>query len=59
MKSGNHSKESIVKRIGIISNMEYILKESIYYRTHSLEFKSGKAFDICSLDKKINKTKIL
>lgn len=59
MKSGDHSKESILKRMSIINNIDYILKESIYYRTHSSQLKSTKAFVICSLAKKDNKTKIL
>lgn len=32
----------IKKRIHLIANMEKIIRESVYYRTHSDEFKNNK-----------------
>lgn len=49
----------IAKRIYIISNLEQIIKESIYYRTHAEDFNIANKINICSLEDKDTKKKIL
>jgi hypothetical protein len=49
----------IAKRIHIISNLEQIIKESIYYRTHAEDFNLSSKISICSLEDKDTKKKIL
>lgn len=41
-QSFNNSEERILKRIYILSNIENIINESSYYRTHSSSFKGDK-----------------
>jgi len=38
----NDSDIKIKKRIHLIANIENIIKESVYYRTHSSEFKNDR-----------------
>lgn len=53
-------KESkIAKRIFIISNLEEIIKESIYYRTHSAALASDIRISIGSINNREIKKKIL
>lgn len=58
MKSGDQN-NNLSRRIEIISNLEYLLKESIYYRTHSTYFDPNQKFTIGSIHSKESKSKIL
>lgn len=61
MKNGESKSDiddKIAKRIMIIESLDSIIKESIYYRTHSENFTSDKII-MCSLYDLDKKTKIL
>lgn len=61
MKSGASKSDiddKISKRITIIESLDSLIKESIYYRTHSDNFNSEK-IAICSWHDSNKKTKIL
>jgi hypothetical protein len=49
----------LAKRIDIISSMDHILKESIYYRTHSQYFIEENKTVIANINHRNNKKTIL
>lgn len=49
----------ISKRMYLISNLENIIRESVYYRNHSHEFSDSGKIDISIFDAKNIKKKIL
>lgn len=58
MKNGDQN-SNLARRIDLISSLEYLLKESIYYRTHSNYFDDSQKIVVASINSKENKTQIL
>lgn len=58
MTSGS-KQDKISKRLDLISSIEAIVKESIYYRTHSPNFKSEEKHVIFNIKDRKSKKKIL
>ena len=54
-----NSKQRLVNRVYIISNLDYIIKESIYHRTHSEEFEAYNPMPIGNINESELKAKIL
>lgn len=54
-----NSKQRLLNRAFIMSNLEYIIKESIYYRSHSEEFETFDSVPIGAIDQCELKAKIL
>jgi hypothetical protein len=53
------NQQRILNRAYIMSNLDYIIKESIYYRTHSDEFDLYAPIPIGKIDDSILKAKVL
>lgn len=57
MQDGSELK--IQKRIFLISNLENIIRESVYYRNHSHEFLTSDRIDIPIFEQKIVVKKVI
>jgi len=55
MKSGESPEDRLKKRIWILSNIENIIKESVYYRTNSLYMDSSTRLEIMNIDEKVGR----
>ena len=54
MKNGESPDIRLKKRIWILSNMENIIKESVYYRNNSSNMNISDRIELISLDKDSN-----
>jgi len=55
MKSGESPEDRLKKRIWILSNIENIIKESVYYRTNSLYMDSSTRLEIMNIDEEVGR----
>jgi len=55
MKSGESPEDRLKKRIWILSNIENIIKESVYYRTNSLYMNSSTRLEIMNIDEEVGR----
>lgn len=58
-QNDKNTSDKIAKRIDIINNLDFLLKESIYYRTHSTHFVEENKITIANINQKNNKKNIL
>jgi len=55
MTSGESPEDRLKKRIWILSNIENIIKESVYYRTNSLYMDSSTRLEIMNIDEEVGR----
>lgn len=53
------SEQRIKRRNYLLNNLEYLISESVYYRSNSSLMKDKDKIVICNIKNKENKTKIL
>lgn len=51
--------QRLKKRHKIISNIEFYIKESVYYRNNNCFFEDDKKIIVCNVKQENNKSKIL
>jgi hypothetical protein len=55
MKNGDSPEDRLRKRIWILSNMDSIIKESVYYRSNSVYMSSSSRLELLDIEQEVGR----